>query len=118
MKNTIQIQGLVVKSYKQDQLDPAIIDLIANKLSRRELKQYIRLLKQQENKKQVIVTVPTSLTSEERDMIQKLFAGKKILYAVDPSMISGIRIVDNDVEYEVSLDQIFQNLLAHMSRVD
>ena len=116
MKNFIQ--GLVVKSYKQDQLDPAIVDLVANKLNRRELKQYIRLLRKQENKKQVIVTVPKSLTSEERDMIQKLFTGKKLYYTVDPSMISGIRIVDNDVEYEVSLDQIFQNLLAHMSKVD
>jgi F0F1-type ATP synthase delta subunit len=112
------IQGLVVKSYKQDQLDPAIVDLVANKLNRRQLKQYIRLLKQQENKKQVIVTVPKTLSSEERDMIQKLFTGKKLYYTVDPSMISGIRIVDNDVEYEISLDQIFQNLLAHMSKVD
>ena len=116
MKNIIQ--GLVVKSYKQDQLDPAIVDLVANKLNRRELKQYIRLLRKQENKKQVIVTVPKSLTSEERDMIQKLFTGKKLYYTVDPSMISGIRIIDNDVEYEVSLDQIFQNLLAHMSKID
>src|SRR5438105_3450643 len=96
------LQGLVVKSYKADQLDPAVVDLIANKLNRRQLKQYIRLLKQQESKKQVIVTVPKTLTSEERGMIQKLFTGKKIIYTIDPSMISGIRIVDNDVEYEVS----------------
>lgn len=116
MKNTIQ--GLIVKSYKQDKLDPAVVDLIANKLSRRELKQYIRLLKQEENKKQVIVTVPKSLTSEERDMIQKLFTGKKIIYAIDPSMISGIKVVDNDVEYEISLDRIFQNLINHISNID
>lgn len=112
------IQGLVVKSYKEDQLDPSTVDLIANKLSRRQLKEYIKLLKQQESKKQVIVTVPKSLTSEEREMIQKLFNNKKILYTVDPSMISGIRIVDNDVEYEISLDQIFQSLIAHVSRLD
>jgi F0F1-type ATP synthase delta subunit len=112
------IHGLVVKSYKQDQLDPKIVDLIANKLNRRQLKEYIRLLKKQENKKQVYVTVPKTLTSEERDMIQKLFTGKKIIYAIDPSMISGIKIVDNDVEYEISLDQIFQNLIAHVSNIE
>ena len=44
--------------------------------------------------------------------------GKKIIYAIDPSMISGIKVVDNDVEYEISLDQIFQNLIAHVSNID
>lgn len=112
------IQGLVLKSYNNNQLDQATVELIANKLTRRELKQYIRLLKQQEVKKQVFVTVPKTLSSEERDMIQKLFVGKKILFKVDPGMISGIRIVDNDVEYEVSLDKIFSSLLAHMSKLD
>ena len=116
MRNTIQ--GLVVKSYKGESLDPAIVDLIANKLSRRELKQYIKLLKREEHKKEVIVTVPKSMTSEERDMMQKLFTGKKIVYAVDPSMISGIKIVDNDVEYELSLNQILEDIIAHVSRFD
>lgn len=113
-----KIRGLVLKSYNNDQLDPEVVDLIANKLTRRELKQYIRLLRQQEQKNQVIVTVPKTLTSEERTMIQKLFKDKKILYMVDPSMISGIRVVDNDIEYEISLDQIFQNLLAQLTRND
>ncbi len=112
------IQGLVVKSYKHDQLDPSIVDLIANKLTRRELKEYIRLIKRQENKQQVIVTVPSTLTADERSAIEKLFKGKKMIYAIDPSMLSGIRIVDNDVEYEVSLDQIFQNLINHISKLD
>jgi F0F1-type ATP synthase delta subunit len=112
------IQGLVIKSYKADQLDPSIVDLIANRLTRRQLKEYIKLIKYQEGKSQVIVTVPKSLTGEEREMIQKLFANKRVLYAVDPVMISGIRIVDNDIEYEISLDQIFQNLMTHVSRLD
>ena len=112
------IQGLVLKSYKADQLDPSIVDLVANKLTRRQLKEYIKLIKQQEGKSQVIVTVPKSLTGEEREMIQTLFVNKKVLYAIDPAMISGIRIVDNDVEYEISLDQIFQNLMAHVGRLD
>ena len=50
--------------------------------------------------------------------IGQVQTGKKIIYAVDPSMISGIRIVDNDIEYEISLDQIFQNLINHVSRLD
>lgn len=113
-----KIRGLVVQSYKQDQLDPEIVSLVADHLSRHELKQYIRLLKQQENKKQVIVTVPKHMTAEERNMMQKLFSNKRIVYTVDPSMISGIRIVDNDMEYEVSLNQIFQDLISHITRYD
>ncbi len=105
-------------SYKNEQLDPEIVDLVANQLSRNELKQYIKLIKQQENKSQVIVAVPKTLKSREQDVIQKLFLGKKIVYTVDSLMLSGIKIVDNDIEYELSLNQIFQDLVMHLAKYD
>ena len=112
-----KINGLVLQSYNGDQLDPEIVDLIANRLSREELKQYIKLLKHYEYKKHVIVTVPQYLSKEQQTIIQKLFINKEILYTIDPTIVSGIKIVDNDMEYELSINQLFQDLVRHLIKL-
>lgn len=113
-----KINGLVLNSYNDNQLDPEIVDLIANRLSREELKQYIKLLKHYEHKKHVIVTVPQYLSNEQQIIIQKLFMDKEILYTIDPTIVSGIKIVDNDMEYELSINQLFQDLIKHLVKYD
>ena len=75
-----QIKILVAKSYKNNQLDPKIVSMIADRLNRQSLKQYIRLLKQEEGKKQVIVTSPKSLTDIDKKKLQSQFPGKKFIY--------------------------------------
>lgn len=113
-----KLQGLVLESYNKGQLDADTVEFIAGKLNRSELKKYIQLLKQHENEKQVLISVPKSLTEDQHEMMQKLFNGKKIIYTVDPSMIGGIKVIDNDMEYEISLNQIFSDFLTHLERYD
>ena len=113
-----KLKQLVLYSYTNGQLDQKIVETIANKLNRRELKTYIRLLKNEENKRQVQVTAARELRDSDRKKIQNLFPDKEILYTTDPAMISGIRIVDKDVEYEFSLNQTFDDIINHLSKYD
>lgn len=117
MKNN-KIKNLVKASYKNEQLDSDTVNKIADHFSRNSLKQYIKLIKQEEGKKQVIVTSPTVLSEKDRDMIQKQFPDKKIVYILDPEMISGIKIVDKDVEYEISLKRTFNDIIDHINNYD
>ena|SRR3989344_3295464 len=112
MKKRIKI--LAAKSYKNNQLDPKIVSLIADHLNRQSLKQYIRMLKQEEGKKQVIVTSPKSLTDLDKKKLQGQFPGKKFIYIFDPEMISGIRVVDKDTEFETSLNQTFNDIIRYL----
>ena|ERR1039457_6970681 len=113
-----KIKSLALLSYDNCQLDANAIDLISSRLNRRELKDYIRFLKQIENEKQVIVTVPKQLENKDKEKIQLLFPDKTIIYLTDPEMISGIKITNGDVEYEISINQIFHDIINHISKYD
>lgn len=113
-----KLHKLVEQSYKIDQLDSKMVAMIADHMNRQTLKQYISLLKQEEKKKQVIITSPNSLSETDRKMVQDLFPNKKIMYILDPEMINGIRIIDNDSEYEVSLNQQFNDIIKHLTNYD
>ncbi len=114
MKN--KLKNLVELSYTNGKLDQEIVETIATRLSRQELKQYINLLKQEENKKQIFVTVPRELDSQDQKKIQLIFPDKQITYIIDPSMISGIKIVENDEEYEINLNKTFNDIIQFLSK--
>ena len=113
-----KLQNLVEQSYIHDKLNQEVVEFIAARLTREELKQYIKLLKQEENKKQVFVTVAKELNSQDQKKIQNLFPDKQISYSIDASMISGIKVVEKDTEYEINLDRIFHDIIMFLSKND
>ncbi len=104
------IKKLADKSYSRGNLDVGKISKIASILKRDELKVYIRSIKTLEAKKTVVVTVSNeSDTDELKNHFVKLFPNKKITIQVDESLLSGIRIVDYDNVYELSLKDILEH---------
>ena len=113
-----KIEHLVEESYAGEQLDAKTVDMIADHMNRQTLKQYISLLKQTENKKQVIITSPKSLKEADKKTLQSLFPKKNIIYILDPEMINGIQVTDNDKEYEINLNRTFHDIIDHLSNYD
>ena len=118
MSKKTRLQKLVIQSYKGDELDPKTVEMIADHMNRETLKQYISLLKHEEKKKQVIITSPKSLKEADKSILKDLFPKKKIVYILDPEMINGIQITDDDNEYEVNLNRTFHDIINHLSRYD
>lgn len=118
MKTKHQLNMLVTASYKNELLDPKIVELIADHLNRQSLKQYIHLLKTEEKKKQIIITSPKSLTDAEKKIVTQEFPKKNIIYILDPSMLGGIRIADKESVYDMSLKQTFHDIIRHLSKYD
>jgi F0F1-type ATP synthase delta subunit len=112
------LEDLIQASYNGDQLDEKSVKMIADRLNRSILKQYIALLKQEEKKKMVFVTTPKPLTEKEKEKIKSLFPRKKIIEQIDPSMIAGIKIVQNDEAYEMDLNQTFHDIIRSVSNND
>jgi len=110
------IKNLVEKSYNNDKLDAKTVSFISDQLNRQTLKQYIRSLKNEEGKKQVIVTSPKSLSEIDKKKIQSQFRGKKIIYVLDPEMLGGIKIADKDTEFETSLNQTFSDIIRFLNQ--
>lgn len=113
-----KLESIVKASYKNGQLDKETVEFIANKLTRNDLKLYIKLLDQEENKKQVFVTASTELDKASKEKIQHLFPNKNVVYSVDPSMITGIKVVENDVEFEINLNRRFHDIIQFLSKND
>ncbi len=116
MKN--HLQQLAKQSYNGNQLDQEKVETIANNLDRHSLKEYIRLLKQEEAKHEVLITSVVALSDKELEKIQTLFPGKKLIPTVDSSMISGVKIVDKDQEYEINLNRTFHDIIRFLSTND
>jgi F0F1-type ATP synthase delta subunit len=105
-------------SYKNETLDDRAVKTIAGHLNRNLLKQYIRLLKQEEKKKVVFVTTPKPLSINDRQKIKKFFPKKEIIEQIDPAMINGIKIVENDEAYEMDLNKTFHDIMRFIGNND
>ena len=118
MNKKKQLQKFITQSYKGGNLDSKTVNMIADHMNRQTLKQYLNLLKREEGKKQVTITSPKSIQETDKKALQNLFPNKKIIYILDPEMINGIQITDNDSEYEVNLNQTFNDIINHLSNYD
>lgn len=113
-----KLKELAKQSYKNGKLDQEAVKYIADRLSRNDLKEYIRLLKQEEMKSQVFVTSAEKLSKEDLAKIQKLYPGMEINHSIDKSMLSGVRIVENNKEYEINLNRTFHDIIGFLSTND
>ena len=114
----INLKKLVEDSYKDGELVKEHVEYIAAKLSRKELKEYISLLKAEEIKKQVFVTSAEELSKDDIAKIQKIYPDMMIVTSVDKTMIGGVRIVENNKEYEINLNRTFHDIIGFLSRND
>lgn len=103
------IKKLAEESYSKNTLDHDKIERIAKNLKREDLKIYIKNLKILEAKNKVTVTIPSEEGMNQiKDQLTRIYPDKKIMFAIDPSLLSGIRVVDYDNEYELSLRSFLQ----------
>lgn len=112
------IKKLVVASYSDKTLDKEKVEKIADYLNRRDLKLYISELKSSELQKNVIVTLSQPATQEQAQKIKELFSDKQIIYIIDPDLLVGLRIQDNDKIFELNLESVLNNMLSYIEQYD
>lgn len=104
------IKKLASASYTRGRLDSEKINKIAKSLKRGDLKVYIKNLKSIDSKHTVTITVPDALgLNEKRDFLSNIYPDKRLVFNIDPSLLTGIRIIDSDNEYELSLKSFLEN---------
>lgn len=107
-----QIKKLAGLSFTRNNLDDRKVDSIAKLLKRSDLKEYVRVLKSIEAQKKVQVVIPNLSMIKKGDLqkFQKMFPNKKILYEEDPSLLVGVKIINNDKVFEFSLKNNLENM--------
>lgn len=104
-----RMQVLVSKSYVRQKLNPERVKAIAKTLTRADLKRYIHELKNKENKRNVIVILPFD-NKFKKQVFENLFPGRRIIYKVDPTLLVGVKIIDNDTVYTFDLKDTLESI--------
>lgn len=107
-----QISILAQKSFRNKELDSKKVKLFTAKMKRKELRGYIREIKSIDSQNKVKVFVPNLKVFNKNYVspLLKHYKGKKIVYGEDPSLIVGIKLVDNDLIYDFNLKNSLENL--------
>lgn len=105
---------LAFQSYKGNELDEKTVIAIANQLPRKELKKYIKELKREENRKSIEITLAKEPTDQDKKEFRDLFPDKKILYKVNPSLIIGMEVKNNDMIYELNLKHTLNKIVNYL----
>lgn len=112
--NSQKIDELIESSYKH--LDKKKVDKIASHINTQDLKKYINGLKLAEKENTVIVSTASPLNNKDLKEIMKLFPNKKIVLEKDPSLMLGVRIVNNDIVYDFTLKNSLHKILSYVEQ--
>lgn len=102
-----QIQALVKVSYSKGQLDEKKVERIASLLKRSELKEYVRSLKLAEKARVISLVLPHRKFYNK----SRSFNGKEVKITEDPTLLLGIKIVENDMVYDMSLKNSLKEIV-------
>lgn len=104
MMNKRLMKQIVLESYTEHgMIDEEKVNKIASLLKREDLKMYINALKYTEKKSTVFVDAPFVLDATNKKTLEDTFVDKKFVYTIDPSLLLGMRITNNDDVYDLSL---------------
>jgi hypothetical protein len=110
-----KIKQLAVDSFTNNQIDESKAKKISRLLDKPSLREYIRVLKLIEQKKTIILMVPDDKIGNIAELgkkISKMYPDKRVLVKTDPELIAGVRIINNDLVYELSLQQILEDAVS------
>ncbi len=113
------IKKIALASYTKNELDSKKVKRIAGFLTRNNLKRYIKELKLLENQKTITILTPAfskKVQNDVRKQFAKVFADRKVIIDNDPSLILGVKVIDNDLIYDLSLKNTLNNLNMHINK--
>lgn len=110
---TKKLRILVDASYEGDELNNETVSQVADHLTRKELKEYIRALKDREKKMTLRVEVPNDRMILHIDELKHLFGAKKVTASINPDLLLGVRITDNDDVYNMNMKHSLERIIEH-----
>ena len=108
------IKTLARESFENNELDASRVQLIVARLKRKDTRTYIRALKSIEQEQTVSVEVATHIDEMAKKQLQLRFPDKKIVYTINKDILAGMRIIDNDILYDFSVQGKIDRVMKHL----
>lgn len=110
------IKKLAAASYRKNKLDEDKVNRIALKLNRRELRGYIKALKEMQSRFRVYVEYTNELGEAGKKEIEELFPGKEVIFQKNSDLLMGIRITENDIVSNINLGNSLKQITAYVEK--
>ncbi len=106
------IKKLAQESFANNKLDENRVKIISNKLKRKDLRSYLRVLKILDRESTLYVSMPITDDASVQNTLQIRFPNKKIVYTLNKDLLAGVKIVDNDLLYDFTLQGKIERLIG------
>lgn len=106
----LMIKKLALSCYTSEHLDSAETLKIAQLLNHHDLKQFIKVIKSEEDKRTATITSAKALTSADKKTVEDIFKGKTVHFQTDPSLLTGLKVQNADMIYEQSLKNTLEQI--------
>jgi len=104
------IKQLAKESFDNNDLNENKMSMITARLKRTDARSYIRALKLLTQQKTVFVQTPVAIDATEEKQLKVRFPNKKIVYTINKDLLAGMRIINNDLLYDYSLEAKFDKI--------
>jgi len=111
------LKQLINFSFVNNKLDENIVKKISTLLNRSQLKLYLKSLRKKEEKLSVFVDIAIKSENTEKKF-KNIFPNRKILLRIDPELLLGARITDDDNVFELSLKNTLDKITSYIEKYD
>src|SRR5258708_29893413 len=105
-----EVKKIALLSFADSDIDVRKVKRFTQTMNRRELRQYVRFLKLIDSQKKIKILTPIKEDLDLKNRISRIFPKKRIIFEEDPSILLGIRIINNDILYDFNLENEFEEL--------
>lgn len=102
--NKKKINQLAIISFEKNKINTETVEKITGKLNNKDFREYIKALKRVIAKTNVYVESATELSSQDKKSFEELFKNKSLVFRVNPELILGVRIIEDDMVYNLNIE--------------
>ncbi len=99
-----RIKQLAKETFEKDNLNQKKLALIIGRLKKTDARAYIQALKQIVQGNTVFVHSPVAVDETAQKQLELKFPNKKMIYVLNKNLLAGMKILDNDLLYDYSLE--------------
>lgn len=110
-----KVKKLVELSFVDGKIDNRIARYILTQLSKKELKEYLKILKHRLESRHVMIESASPLNSNEKKKMTKLFAGYDIEFNQAPQNGGGMKVTVGDTVIDLSVKNYIETILANLT---
>lgn len=114
MLNKQKIRKLASITAESSRVSRDIEEYVLTKMSKQELKDFLKYLKMELDKKRVYVISSEAVSKENLSLIKRKFEGKRIVETLDKSLGGGLKIRDNDLVIDFSFKKFINDTIERI----